>query len=83
MTPSREREGEPRYCFVPTGTLWGSGNGVDVHLRTKNLPLPSPLPQAGEGAKAQPPYLRHHVPSRLALHLEIHTLRPAQLADSG
>ena len=80
MTPSREREGEPRYCFVPTGTLRGSGNGVDVHLRIKTLPLPSPLPQAEEGAKAQ---LRHHVPSRLALHLEIHTLRPAQLADSG
>ena len=83
MTPSREREGEPTYCFVPTGTLWGSGNGVDVHLRTKNLPLPSPLPQVGEGAKAQLSHLRHHVPSRLDLQLEIHTLRPAQLADSG
>jgi hypothetical protein len=37
----------------------------------------------GEGAKAQLSHLRHHVPSRLDLQVEIHTLRPAQLADSG
>jgi hypothetical protein len=83
MTPSPEQEGKPRYCFVPTGALWGSGTGVDVYLRTKTLPLPSPLPLAVEGANVQLRRLRHHVPSRLALHREIHTLRPAQLPGSG